>query len=138
MQVEKVICGFGDGAQGARARQFNALAPAVEQFRGPYPVHILVDKARRIGARGIETREGGHIGEYQNKTAAIRLEGGRQQSVERHRAAQFVAVDESAYHGRRTRLGALQDGHIGNVRVALFMARDIGNLGQFGGSLFTV
>ena len=53
-------------------------------------------------------------------------------------AANFIAVDQSASHGGRTRACALQDRHIRNISVAEFILRNIGNIDQFIRSGFRV
>ena len=51
--------------------------------------------------------------------------------VECDSAANFIAVDQSTNHGGGTRACALQDRHIGNIGVAEFILRNIGNIDQF-------
>ena len=58
--------------------------------------------------------------------------------VECDSAANFITVDQSANHGGGTRACALQDRHIGNISVAEFILRNIGNIDQFIRSDFRV
>ena len=134
MQVQEIIRHFHQWAEGTCACQLSAFLRAIQYIRRPQPVHVFINKARQIGVCRIKARKRGDIGEGQNEAAPVGRKGRRQELIERHRAAQFIAVDQGTDQNGRTRRIAHHGGRVRNIQIAVFMARDVRNLDQLGTS----
>src|SRR6266705_307671 len=97
MQVEQIVDVVVDRTQLARARQLDARTRAIEHLGRPEPVEVLVDAARREGIGGVEPVVCGNVGEDQRQDATERAQSFAQESIERNRTANFVAMRERLY-----------------------------------------
>jgi hypothetical protein len=109
VDVQQEVRLLHEGAQRAGAPQLHAVARAVEHGGRPYPVEILVDEARRVRVRGIEALERLHVVERKDETPARGLCTHREETVERDRAADLVAVRERHRQDGGPGLAAIED-----------------------------
>jgi hypothetical protein len=74
--------------------------------RVPDAVHVLVQEAGCGGVFGVETGEGGQVGEHQAQAAAHRAHVLAKQAIEHDGAGDLVAVQQRDQHDMRPRARA--------------------------------
>ncbi len=126
MQVQQPVRTLHPGAQ-RRASLAVGGGGVVQALGAPDAVHVFGNEARGIVLGQIEAVKRVQVAEGQRQAAPARLHAGRQQILQRPRAAQFVAVHQRAYHQRPPRHAGIKMPDARRIGIARAFGGEVGN-----------
>jgi hypothetical protein len=128
MQVEQIVHRGEESTQLSGSRQLSRVAWAVECRWIPQPVEVLIHPAAGFGLIRRELPEGTGIGERKAQLAAYRTNRFAQQSIDRPRTADLVAMRQGIDADVRTGHAAVEGVHVVDAGIAGTMKAQVGDI----------
>ena len=126
MNIQQEIDFVDHRSHRAGASELDRLPRTIECGGRPDAIEIFIDKAARVRQGGIEAMKRIHIGERQRQLSTCGLQVHLEQSIERNRAAEFVAVRDHVHHRMRPRLAGIERRDVIDAAIAAAVGGNIG------------